>query len=148
MALPVDTAKFRFRENGRKIRRARHLIPGPNGHPWISQQDFATRIGTGRRHMIKLENGEHRPSGELRNRIVEVTGTTEQIESSDDDKEDDLFPPALLRRIAERTEPLEITAFNLQDVVTQADAQRYRKRALHSLRHAAFIEKELKCRAS
>jgi transcriptional regulator with XRE-family HTH domain len=90
VSLPVDTAKFRFRENGRKIRRARHLIPGRDGRP-ISQDDFAVKIGTGRRHMIKLENGEHRPSGPLRDRIVEVSGTTEQIESSDDEEEDMLL---------------------------------------------------------
>lgn len=87
MALPVDTAKFRYRENGRKIRRARHLIPGRDGRP-ISQDDFAPRVGTGRRHLIKLENGEHRPSGQLRDRIVEATGTEEQIESSDDEEDD------------------------------------------------------------
>lgn len=141
LGLPVDTAKFRFRENGRKIRVARRTTG-------LSQENFATRIGTGRRHMIKLENGEHRPSGVLRDRIVEVTGTEEQIESSDDDKEEDLLPRALLKRIAERMEPLEITAFDLFDDVTERHAQDYRRSALHSLRHAAYIEKELACRAS
>lgn len=81
MGLPVDTAKFRFRENGRKIRTARRLTG-------LSQENFAPLVGTGRRHMIKLENGEHRPSGTLRDRIVEVTGTQEQIEASDDEDED------------------------------------------------------------
>jgi transcriptional regulator with XRE-family HTH domain len=84
VALPVDTQKFRFRDNGAKIRQARKLTG-------LSQENFAPLIGTGRRHMIKLENGEHRPSGELRDRIVEVTGTTEQIESSDDEEEDMLL---------------------------------------------------------
>jgi transcriptional regulator with XRE-family HTH domain len=83
VALPVDTAKFRFRDNGRKIREARKLTG-------LSQENFAPLIGTGRRHMIKLENGEHRPSGVLRDRIVELTGTQERIESSDDEEEEDL----------------------------------------------------------
>lgn len=138
MALPVDTAKFRFRDNGRKIRHARQLTG-------LSQENFAPLIGTGRRHMIKLENGEHRPSGELRDRIVEVTGTKEQIESSDDDKEEDVFPVALLKRIAEMPAP-EITAFDLRDDVDENDVRHYRQSALHSLVHAAHIEKELACR--
>jgi transcriptional regulator with XRE-family HTH domain len=140
VALPVDTAKFRFRDNGRKIRQARRLTG-------LSQENFAPLIGTGRRHMIKLENGEHRPSGELRDRIVEVTGTKEQIESSDDDKEEEVFPLALLRRIAEMDGP-EISAFDLLDTVDEKDVQRYRRSALHSLVQAAHIEKELACRGS
>jgi transcriptional regulator with XRE-family HTH domain len=80
-------------ENGQRIERARKLVPSPNGgrQHWISQEDFAPLVGTTRRHVIRLENGEHRPSGELRDRIVEVTGTTEQIESSDDEEEDMLL---------------------------------------------------------
>jgi DNA-binding XRE family transcriptional regulator len=77
-------------ENGQRIERARKLVPSPNGgrQHWISQEDFAPLVGTTRRHVIRLENGEHRPSGELRDRIVEVSGTTEQIESSDDEEDD------------------------------------------------------------
>ena len=135
MALPVDTAKFRFRENGRKIRAARRTTG-------LSQENFAPLIGTGRRHMIKLENGEHRPSGELRNRIVEVTGTTEQIESSDDDKEEDLFPASLLRRIAER-EPLELSAFDLYETVDERLARHFRRSAMQSLARVVEIEKAL-----
>lgn len=97
MALPIDTAKFRFRENGRKIRAARQLTG-------LSQENFAPLIGTGRRHMIKLENGEHRPSGRLRDRIVEVTGTEERIESSDDEEEDELMNALIA--FAKRTKKL------------------------------------------
>ncbi len=40
----------------------------------LSQERFAPVVGTTRRHMIRLENGEHRPSGELLARIAEQTG--------------------------------------------------------------------------
>lgn len=75
-------------ENGQRIKRARQRVPGPNGRPWISQQDFAPLIGASRRHVIRLENGEHLPGADLRDRIVAVTGTEEQIDSDDDEEED------------------------------------------------------------
>ena len=147
MALPVDTAKFRYQENGKRIRRARQLVPSPaagNGRKaWISQEDFAPLIGTGRRHLIKLENGEHRPSGELRDRIVEVTGTKEQIESSDDDEEDHVFPPSFLRWVEERMKPLELSAFDLHETVDARLARHYRRSAMHSLARLVEIEKAL-----
>lgn len=69
-------------EQGRKLRRARNLTG-------LSQENFAPDIGTTRRHLIRLEGGEHRPSGALLSRIAERTG--EPVESfgypSDDDEE-------------------------------------------------------------
>ena len=97
MAAPADTR--RFSANGQRIRQARHLTG-------LSQENFAPRIGTTRRHLIKLENGEHRPRRQLRDRIVEITGTEEQIDSSGDEEEDamhDLFD-ALRRTIRLRRE--------------------------------------------
>ncbi len=136
MALPDTTPKFRFRENGRRIRAARRLTG-------LSQENFAPLIGTGRRHMIKLENGEHRPSGELRDRIVEVTGTKEQIESSDDDKEEDLLPRALLNKIAEQMAPLEISHRDLHGSVSEKDILHYRHAALRNLARIVEIQREL-----
>lgn len=96
-------------ENGAKIRRARELVRSSrfavNHRPDrpISQQDFAAVLGISRRHQIRLENGEHLPSGELRDRIVALTGTEERIESEDDEDEDaqvQAFIAALELRIA------------------------------------------------
>lgn len=36
----------------------------------ISQENLAEAVGISRRHMIRIENGEHRPSPELRDRIA------------------------------------------------------------------------------
>lgn len=42
--------------------------------PRISQERLALAVGITRRHMIRIENGEHRPSPELRDRIADVLG--------------------------------------------------------------------------
>ena len=42
--------------------------------PRISQERLALAVGITRRHMIRIENGEHRPSPDLRDRIAEVLG--------------------------------------------------------------------------
>lgn len=42
--------------------------------PRISQERLALAVGITRRHMIRIENGEHRPAPELRDRIAEVLG--------------------------------------------------------------------------
>jgi transcriptional regulator with XRE-family HTH domain len=36
----------------------------------ISQENLAEAVGISRRHMIRIENGEHRPTPELRDRIA------------------------------------------------------------------------------
>lgn len=38
--------------------------------PRVSQENLAVAVGITRRHMIRIENGEHRPSPELRDRIA------------------------------------------------------------------------------
>lgn len=43
-------------------------------NPRISQERLALAVGITRRHMIRIENGEHRPSPELRDRIADVLG--------------------------------------------------------------------------
>lgn len=43
-------------------------------NPRISQENLALAVGITRRHMIRIENGEHRPLPELRDRIAEVLG--------------------------------------------------------------------------
>lgn len=81
--LATAAVKFPFAANGARIQKARKRTG-------LSQETFAPMIGTTRRHMIRLERGQHLPKSELRDRIVEVTGTTEQIQSADDDEEVDL----------------------------------------------------------
>lgn len=43
-------------------------------NPRISQERLALAVGITRRHMIRIENGEHRPSPDLRDRIADVLG--------------------------------------------------------------------------
>lgn len=38
--------------------------------PRISQESLAERVGVTRRHMIRIENGDHRPTARLRDRIA------------------------------------------------------------------------------
>jgi len=96
----METAEHahRFAENGKSIRRARKRTG-------LSQENFAAQIGTTRRHMIRLENGEHLPTRALRDRIVEQTGGEDEIRSSDDEDEEsalsgDLMQLAKLARLA------------------------------------------------
>jgi transcriptional regulator with XRE-family HTH domain len=68
----------------------------------VSQERMAERIGTSRRHYIRIENGEHRPGAQLLDAIARETGT-DATELADDDEEDasmDLYQ-ALRREIRE-----------------------------------------------
>ena len=85
---------FPFAENGARIRRARNRTG-------LSQERFAPIVGTSRRHMIRLENGEHLPGENLRDRIVEVTRTDERIRAEDEEEEEALCA-ALLRNLGYR----------------------------------------------
>lgn len=92
-----------FTENGAAIRRARKRSEK-------SQERLAAEVGTTRRHMIRLENGEHLPSGALRDRIAAATGSDpSEIQSSDDEDEslrrslsDDLHALARVAALLER----------------------------------------------
>ncbi len=59
----------RYPEVGKSYRRARALMQPP-----MSQERLAAEVGTSRRHIIRIENGEHRPYPALRDRIAEVLG--------------------------------------------------------------------------
>ena len=75
----------RWVENGQAITRARK-------RKGISQERLAEQIGTTRRHMIRLENGEHLPGTILRDRIVAACDVEQgAIRSADDgnDSEED-----------------------------------------------------------
>lgn len=54
----------------------------------ISQERLAGMIGTSRRHMIRLEGGQHRPGPQLRARIAEATEQPESFFKDDEDEEE------------------------------------------------------------
>jgi hypothetical protein len=72
MESTATPSKHRFAESGAAYRAARH--PDPDSPPILSQAKLAEAVGTTRRHIIKIENGEHRPGRPLRNRIADVLG--------------------------------------------------------------------------
>lgn len=78
---------FPFAKNGARIKSVRRRAG-------ISQERLAAEVGTTRRHLIRLENGEHLPGRALRDRILAATrvDTSAGIESADDDAEDDRVP--------------------------------------------------------
>jgi transcriptional regulator with XRE-family HTH domain len=87
--MKATTRERPFAKNGRIIRRFREQL-----EPKVSQERFADIVKTSRRHMIRLEQGYHLPSRDLRDRIAEAVGTTpEAIQSSDDDEESESMEP-------------------------------------------------------
>lgn len=79
----VFTPPRRWPEVGAQIKRARKQTG-------LSQERFAPRIGTTRRHLIKLENGEHRPGPALQGAIEQETGVKLDIPREDDEEEPSL----------------------------------------------------------
>lgn len=83
-----------WRDQGKNLQRARKRLG-------ISQERFAPMVGTTRRHLIRLENGEHRPSSELLGRIAAETG--EQSKSfgypPDDEEDESELASDLLRAL-------------------------------------------------
>lgn len=86
----------RFAELGAKIRKARKRTG-------ISQERLAPLVGTTRRHLIRLENGEHQASKPLAARLGAALGEDgAQFRNGDDDEEEDQAVDALmsaLRRV-------------------------------------------------
>lgn len=66
----------------------------------ISQERLAEQIGTSRRHMIRIEKGQHRPGPALRARIAEATEQPEAFFEDEDDEESD--PVLTLDQFLER----------------------------------------------
>lgn len=86
----------RFAELGARIRQARKRTG-------ISQEKLAPLVGTTRRHLIRLENGEHQASKALAARIGAALGHDPgEFRNGDDDEEEDEAVDALvaaLRRV-------------------------------------------------
>lgn len=85
----------KYADVGARIREAR-LSRG------FSQERFAPVIGITRRHLIRLENGEHHPSAELRERLAEHTGETPAFFSLDDADDEESDPVSDLFRALDR----------------------------------------------
>jgi transcriptional regulator with XRE-family HTH domain len=85
---PVTTTEAPSRHSPirEKIKWAREN-PRTNSGVKISQERFATLIGTSRRHLMRIERGQHVPRGELVKRIAEATGHELEFFSDDDEEE-------------------------------------------------------------
>jgi transcriptional regulator with XRE-family HTH domain len=79
---------------GLKVRRAREQTG-------LSQENFAPRVGTTRRHLIRIEGGHHKPGGALLDRIATETGTPRESFTNEDDEEEAAlsFDEFLRRRV-------------------------------------------------
>ena len=65
-------AIVRYPESGGAYRRARR-VARVNGER-VTQRALAAAVGIGRRFVIRVENGENRPSPALRDRIADFLG--------------------------------------------------------------------------
>lgn len=84
MVCPVTTPNHTLKSArlGLRIRKARVLAG-------FSQEAFAEKINTSRRHVMRLEKGQHRPSEPMLNRISEVTETSiEELLGGVEDEEE------------------------------------------------------------
>lgn len=82
------TTPHKYAELGQRLRRARKRAG-------ISQENLAVSVGITRRHLIRLENGEHLASRDLRNRIAAETGAKSEDLRSEEDDEDPHRPLTL-----------------------------------------------------
>lgn len=67
---------------GRKIREARQAAG-------LSQEKLADTAGTSRRHVMRLERGDHRPTQAMVKRLASATGKDESFFADSDDEEAD-----------------------------------------------------------
>lgn len=87
---------------GRQIRKARKQAG-------LSHDALASKVGTSRQHLIKLEKGLHLPGDALLARIAEETGKSAAFFESDDDEESDVcvvLTSALRRFVREEVRTL------------------------------------------
>lgn len=74
---------------GQKIRRARELTG-------LSQENFAPKVGTTRRHLIRIEAGFHRPGQTLLEAVARETGVAkDSLTNTEDDEESSLYATLL-----------------------------------------------------
>jgi transcriptional regulator with XRE-family HTH domain len=85
----------KYADLGRKLRSARKRCG-------ISQENLAIKVGITRRHLIRLEFGQHLPSMPLRTAIAEATGVdagTFRVAADDEDEEESDAVAALMKAI-------------------------------------------------
>lgn len=62
----------RHMETDVKYPEVRVAYRGARSKARVSQEWLADQVGISRRHMIRIENGQHRPNPELRDKIAEA----------------------------------------------------------------------------
>jgi transcriptional regulator with XRE-family HTH domain len=70
----------------------------------ISQERMAEIVSTSRRHIIRIENGTHRPKPELRARIAKATKQPAELFADDEDEESDPVAVDLVKTLMRRLE--------------------------------------------
>jgi transcriptional regulator with XRE-family HTH domain len=96
-----ETRRLKSLSVGQRIRWAREK-------KGVSQERFAEQIGTTRRHMIRIEKGQHMPGPALIARIVEATDEPDAFfaangsATADDDEESDPVAVELVRALMAR----------------------------------------------
>jgi transcriptional regulator with XRE-family HTH domain len=86
----TSSSSPRFADVGARIREARQAAG-------LTQEAFADSISTSRRHVMRLERGDHRPSRSMVDRIAEVTGRPVSFFDKPDDGELELYNDLVLR---------------------------------------------------
>lgn len=78
----------RYADLGRKLRAARK-------RKGISQENLALKVGITRRHLIRLELGQHLPSAGLRAAIAAETGVDAETFRMPEDDDEEADPVAM-----------------------------------------------------
>lgn len=56
----------------------------------LSQEAFADKVGTSRRHVMRLERGDHKPTAVLLKRIADATGVhVDELLGTDDEDDEE-----------------------------------------------------------
>jgi transcriptional regulator with XRE-family HTH domain len=80
----------------------------------FSQEAFAAEIGTSRRHIMRLERGDHRPGRPMLTRIAAVTGREAKWIDPDAKEEDMQIASALLELLRMHVRDLVRVELELQ----------------------------------
>jgi putative transcriptional regulator len=86
----------------------------------LSQAALAAQIGTSRRHVIRLEHGEHRPGRVMLTRIAEATDREPEQIDPDTKEEDMQLASALLELLRLQVREIVRDEIRARDVETAA----------------------------
>lgn len=104
----TSTDTYKHADLGRKIKAARNASG-------LSHDKLAEKVGTSRRHLIKLEHGMHRPGPEMLAKIAEATG--QPLELSGDDEDDE-------SAMREKAELFDALAGRVADIIAERQRER------------------------